>query len=316
MWQIICNLPVLAISLLFAVSSASIVQAQPVEWKFAKGDSFQLKMTQSSQVNTMVDRRDVDQQNRMTLDIDWLVEEVDEDGTAIIRQLITRVQVEMTMPSKEGPQEIMYDSDQEDHKGPARRMASSFSRIVNQPVHVTMSSRGEITNVDIPDETMEMLRQMPGSMQGRKMFELDQLRSTFAHAGTMLPTEPVSEGDSWQVDRDFTINTPQQFVRSDRYEIGPVNDGALEIRFSSTVKPGEGPSSGEGAGDTIEFEDLEISEQDSSGTLFFDTAQGHCRSSQSKLSLETRSRYRDMEFKVRITSESSLTVQRTSGDDS
>ncbi|MGI9515508.1 MAG: DUF6263 family protein [Pirellulaceae bacterium] len=278
--------------------------AQSLAWKFAKGDSFVINIQQDTTVKTVVDRRVVDQNNQMTMEIDWVVDRVDSDA-AVVRQTITRIVAELTMPGADGPRTVNYDSANEKHKGDARRMASSFSCIINQPIHVTITSRGEITGVEVPEETLESLRQMPGSIQGRRMFEEDSIRELFVQAGMQLP-EPDA-GNSWETKREFRIGTPQKFNLTTKYSIADADKNPLKIQFTGTLAliedTGQRPPE-------LEFENIELADQESSGTISFDTESGNCTSSNSTTMLKTRTRYRDMEVMSTVDSSVKMTVER------
>jgi hypothetical protein len=278
--------------------------AQTPAWKFAEGDRLAIRIDQATTVQTVVDRRVVDRSNQTRLEIDWLVERL-EGENAVIRQTIRRVVTELTMPGEDGPKTVNYDSDVERHRGDAKRLASSFSKIVGQPVHITLTPQGRITGVEIPESTLESLRQMPGSMQGRQMFEAESLRQMFAQAGMQLPGP--DEGPAWETTREFSIGTPQTFEMTTRYTIEDPQTEPLEIRFTGELQlldsqPQRPPG--------IEFENIEISGQATSGTILFDVQAGNCRSSQSTTMLKTRTSYRDMEVVATVNSQVTMDVTR------
>lgn len=280
--------------------------AQTPQWKFAEGDTFAIRISQTSAVTTVVDRRVVEHSNEMTLEIDWVVESMDGEN-AQLTQTITRVIASLTMPGEKGPKTIEYDSNSERFTGDARRMNKSFSRIIGQPVAITITPLGEITDVKIPEETLESLRQMPGSMQGRKMFEPESIREMFAQAGMQLPSDTT--GDSWETTREFSVGTPQKFNQTLSYTIENSGANPLEIGFTGTIAAIETTSPSERP-EGIEFDSLEIEEQDSSGKIVFDTESGNCTSSESTTMLKTRTAYRDMAVVATINSTVNLTVQR------
>ena len=292
-----------------ATPAMSQAQETNLRWKFADGDAFALSIVQDMSVDTSMDRRKLNESKKVTMDFDWKVESVT-DEVARIRQVLTRVQATVVMPAEKGAQTIEYDSNNEKHSTAGeRRLDKSFSKVVNMPVFIFMNPQGEVVDVEIPEDTMAQMREMPGSMQGRMMFELPQLQSTFANAGTMLPKEPVKEGGTWQTKRDFAIGTPQKFNLTSDFTIEKQDGDMLSIKVKSTVAPIK-DSSEKPAGDKIEYEDLEIVEQNSTGTINFDVAKGNCSNSSSTLTMQTQAKYRDMQLKVAIKNTSTLTVER------
>jgi len=284
--------------------------AQSLVWKFAEGDQFGVSVDQESSVNTVVDRRAIDQTSRMTMEMSWDVESVDDQGTARLRQTIGRIVATLTVPGQEGPKSprtVNYDSSQEEFRGDAKRMHDSFSKIIDQPVFLTITARGEIKDVEVPKETLASLREMPGSMQGRKMFEPESIREMFMQAGIQLP-EDTSSG-SWQTTRDFAIGTPQKFVQNLDYTIVDAEASPLRITFAGTLQVSQ-PADPADRPEGIEFDSLEIVEQDSSGTITFDVEAGNCTSSEAVTMLKTRAAYRDMRVVATINSKVNVLIER------
>jgi hypothetical protein len=273
-------------------------------WKLAEGDQFEIRMVQNTSTETVVDVRTVAQSSDMTLTLDWQVESVDEDGTARIRQTISAIQARVVLPESDGPVTVEYDSANERHSGRAKQLADSFSRLIGQPVFVTMTSRGEITDVEIPEETMESLRQMPGSMEGRQAFSLESIREMFQASGTSFPEAAIGPGQSWKVSREFNIGTPHQLLRETTCT--PGDNGRID--FSSTlsirdIKPPDSDSS-------VETTPWTILSQESGGHMVFDAEAGHPVSSQSKTALATRSTYHALEVTTKIDSSIEIAIQK------
>ena len=89
---------------------ASHAAAQSAGWKFAKGDQFSINLKQTSSVETVVDRRVINQNSEMTMDIQWEVAEMQGDN-ALVQQTITRIVSSLTIPGDEGvntPKTIEY----------------------------------------------------------------------------------------------------------------------------------------------------------------------------------------------------------------
>lgn len=279
---------------------------QAVRWKLAAGDRFTIELEQESGTRTQVDRREVEQSSRMKLTLQWDVESVDDQGTARIRQVISALRAEITLPETDGPQTVVYDSSAERHRGKARQLAKSFDRIVNKPVTVVMTGRGEIAEVEIPEETRESLREMPGSIEGRNVFSVDSVREMFQSAGTEFPETAVATGDTWKVTREFSIGSPHRFTRETIYTLQDKNRIGFRstLTIDSNVAENENPD--------VEFHTWRIEDQNSSGTLTFDLEQGHVVDSQSSLMLQTITAYHS--FAVVTTVQSSITMSVSKSD--
>ncbi len=295
----------LAIACVALTCQVNAVQAQTqaLQWKLAKGDQFQFQIDQTTAVETDVDRRKVPQKNTMKMQVQWEVQSVNDDGSAVVQQTISHIALQLI---NSGTDPIDYDSGEEKIKGAVKqRIHKSFSKIINQPIMVTLSKAGEITEVEIPEATLEQLRQMPGSIQGRQMFQVESLNEMFSQAGLGWSEQA---GSTWETTRDFSLGVPQPFSQTTTYEFVDSDTDLLEIKFTSKIE-----TTGEPKQDTktpIDFENLEITKQDSSGTIMFDSQAGNCTSSSSKSTLETRATYRDKEIRTTINSELKMTVTR------
>ncbi len=285
-------------------SQAQETLARQLRWKFSTGDRLEIRIEQQSSIRTMVDRRQVDQSNRMELTIDWQVESVDDSGTAQIRQMITAIRAELTLPGARGPVTTVYDSAADPPRGDARLPGEGFSRILNQPVTVTMTARGEITNVDVPGETLESIRQMPGSIEGRQVFSLDSVREMFQSAGTEFPEAAIEPGQSWLVERDFSMGSAHQFTRETTYTLADAGD----IDFDSRIAIQS--STGNDKNPDVEFQPWTIARQAAGGQIAFDWSAGRVTNSQSQMNLETETTYQGFAVSTSIDSQIKMTVTK------
>lgn len=279
--------------------------AEPIRWKFATGDAFSVTIHQETSVNTKVDVRNVAQSNQMDLTIDWAVQAVDKDGTATIDQKISKIVASITIPDKTGkPVVHEYDSSVEKHRGDARILASSLSKLLDQTVTITMSSRGEITDVKIPEETLDSMRQMPGSIEGRQAFSTESLREIFQSTGTELPESAIAVGESWLVKRAFSIGSPHQFTRETTYTLaagGEINVESTLVLNSVAAAPAKGEA---------EFDTWAIEEQKSTGMIQFDLQAGNASSSDSETMLKTKTNYQGMAVTTTMNSQVKTSIER------
>ncbi len=295
----------LIVAIGFVVTSPLPASGQEVTltWKFIAGQSCEVVVQQTSSVETAVDRRVVNHESEMHLWLDWIVESVDEKGAAKMKQVITAVKLSMTMPGGDGQEMIQYDSRAADKPtGSAARVAESFGRLINQPVTLTILPSGEITDVDIPAETMESIRKMPGSMEGRDALSPESLRNMFQQATAVLPDAPIRPGDSWTRQRSFEL-PPQTFDQTTTYTLSSNSDSEDGHRIQYTSKLNVVKSADQLAALT----NLKIDEQSLAGELVFDAENGFCTRSESNSLIKTQAEYRDMKVNTAVTSQ--LTVQ-------
>lgn len=301
---------------LLGIATASICNSNldgqsndALRWKFVEGDRYTVTFDQQNNSEVAMDRRTVSQKSSTQMTVDWTVNSIDDDGAANITQLITAIAVDMTVPSSEGPQQIIYDSSsEEEYSGTVKRVAKSFARIINQPINLVISPRGKITNVLIPKQTMESLRQMPGSMDGRKSLSLESVQEMFASATVELPEGAVTNGSSWTVVRDFQLGTPQKFQRTTTFTVGQQTETVTQLDFDSVVAVSA--SKNENENREIEFESMEVLEQSSGGQMVFNHQSGTFQQSQSQTKITTKAIYRDIEVRSTITSELKMKMEK------
>src|SRR5688572_6724098 len=113
---------------------------EPLRWKFEVGEKFDYDTTQDMTltmkggpvpqgITTNVEQK---------MDMTWDVEGVNEEGEAVIRQKINRVQMTMTGPMGN----VKYDSDSEEPAtGMAAMLAPMFDAMTQGEFELTMTSR-------------------------------------------------------------------------------------------------------------------------------------------------------------------------------
>src|SRR5688572_27733298 len=92
------NLRILAACGLALILLPSAAQAaDPLHWKFTPGLTNRYRMTQNTKLamNTGPGGN-VQTDSKMTLDLSWTVEEVDDDGSAVLNQRIDRMQMKIS----------------------------------------------------------------------------------------------------------------------------------------------------------------------------------------------------------------------------
>jgi Family of unknown function (DUF6263) len=305
-------LPVLSLgtTLLLTCGRGHAQEASVLEWKFREGDQFSQKLVQDSQLVSRVDVRDATQSNRMEIDVDWVVKSVDNKGQALIEQRISRVQTTIKLPGPKGGMiEYSFDSDSDVVNKESKHVADSIRPLVNQLVLVTMTSRGLITDVDIPEATLESLRKIPVTSEGVEAFSADALNELFQACGMELPEKEVRSGESWVVKKPVSVASGQQFTRETTYTLG--ENGQITVT-SKLVPVPRTPDSAEksDSSDGARFDPWVISDQSSSGTIEFDQEKGHARNSGMTTRLVTLTQYHGMRCTTTLTSTATSTIGR------
>ncbi len=251
-----------ALSWLAAIASA----AEPLRWKLKVGDKLNYHTTQD-----MTMRIDAGAAGQMvttfhqTVDMTWNVERLTEDGSAVIEQSIDRVTMSMTAPK--GPA-FEYDSDAE---GPAVGMAAMiapmFDAMTEGKFEITMTPRGEVRDIKLPQNVLDALKYSPGAAVMGDMATAEGLQQMLMQRAIVLPEESPVQGESWP--NTATLNNPmvgkQTVETSYRYEGMKDVDGVNLAVFRPSIK--------------MEFEgdqmaQMKITEQQSDGEVLFNQEAG------------------------------------------
>jgi hypothetical protein len=263
---------VMTIVLLAGVSHA---QAQQLRWKFEEGQKLDYNMVQDMTIGTVggpLGNQNVVMHQEM--DMTWDVVGVNEEGDAVIKQKFEQIKMKMTLPPPLGGFE--YDTKSEAAPaGPAAMLAPMYKKMTESEFELTMTSRGEIKEVKIPDDVLAALRNSPGAAALGEMATPDGFKKMIAQGALVLPEDSPKPGDEWST--KVEMNNPmagKQVVETTYKYVGPKEvEGVNYAVFEPTLK--------------MTFEgtpqvQMKVSEQDSSGEILFDVAAGRLHSTNLK----------------------------------
>jgi hypothetical protein len=255
-----------AILLFSTVSQA----AEPLQWKFQLGASTSYRLKQDSNTNIAMDEGDVKTSMSQTMDLAWLVESVDESGTAKVRQDVERVRMEMTSPAG---QVYSFDSDSEDPPlGLMAMVASLLETLVAEDMVMTLSPRGEILNLDAPEKLLESMKHMPGAAAGGGDEALKQL---FRSGCFVLPEGPLEKGQTWTTQLEMPMPLIGKQIVETTYKY--LGDREVEGRAMAVFEPAITISHAEGApAGPVE---VRFSIVESDGQILFDRQAGRIATS-------------------------------------
>lgn len=261
-------------AVMIAFAAATTRAAEPLRWKFEAGENIGFRMTQQSKMKLNAPQGgSFETTTSQTADIVWNIEQVNADGSAKIRQNITRMQMSMAGPSQNWRIDTASD---EPPQGLAATLAPVFDALVDSDYVVTMSARGEITDVEAPEKLIEALKNMPGVPADGASDEM--IRQMAKQSALTLPEGPLEEGDTWNT--SVTTNAPflgDQKVETTYKYIGAreVEGNTMEVFEPSITMTAEE----EGAQPAVQAS-LEVT--DSSGEVLFNRDEGRLASSTMK----------------------------------
>lgn len=266
---------VLACTLLLLTAAASTARAaDAVVWKFTPGLTNRFQMSQDTKVTKTGAGGDMSVDSVLTIDMSWTVKEVKPDGSAILEQRVDRMR--MTISTAEGLQSEIDTDAKEDAQGQAAMAAPLLKAITGNAFTVTMTPRGEVTDVIVPDAVGEALKNQPGAAQMGELASAVGFKKMVSQASFVLP-EKLEVGKEWtsKTEAKLPVVGTQTAVTTYKYE-GPVEtDGTKLEKFSAKVEVSF-------AGGEVT---VEVPSQESNGEVLFNGVEG--RLEQSKITQVT-----------------------------
>jgi len=188
------------------VISCQATAAEPLLWKFVEGDSYNYQMIQDMKTTmNLGPGGETTSAVKQTIDMVWNVDSVDDNGTAVLTQSINRVQLDITAP---GQGDVHFDTDSEEPaQGFAAMLVPSLMAMTKNPLKVTMTSRGEITAVEVPAALLEAMSQGPGGALLGSFATEDGFKDVLAQSSlTLPPADQLVEGHQWST--AFVMENP------------------------------------------------------------------------------------------------------------
>ncbi len=185
--------------------SAQVAQAEeaPLVWEFRVGDQHHYRLTQDMDMEMSLssdsqsgDPRKVETRVQQTIDMTWTVEQVDDGGGAEIVQSVDRLQMNMQAP---GQRELHYDTaSDKSPSGFAAMLVPLFKALTTEPISMSISSRGEIDIVEIPEPLEKALQAIPGAAMMSEIFSEEGFQSMIGHNSLVLPrSADLKPGYEW-----------------------------------------------------------------------------------------------------------------------
>jgi Family of unknown function (DUF6263) len=254
---------------LAAVSlSASAARAdETLRWKFTKGQKLSYVFNQTTLTKGEVMGQKNDMTMTQAMELTWAIKDVDSEGTATMDQTIDRIIYTMKGPTLEAKIDTSKD---ENLEGPLAALVPLFKGLTGSAFGLKMSSRGEVSDVQVPAKVVEALKNAgPLAQAGGEMFTEKGLKELTTQATIVLPKEPVAKGFKWNTTK--TIKLPFGAMNLDNnytYE-GPSDDlDKIGIEVKMAITPAENAQV-----------DIAITKQDNKGSFLFDNKAGILRAS-------------------------------------
>jgi hypothetical protein len=274
---------VVALALMPQAGSRARAQ-EPLRWKFEQGQKLDYNMVQDMKMAG--EGGPLGQMNmsmRQEMDMTWDVQNVNDKGEAVIKQKFDRIRTKMTMPIGG----FEYDSQSTDPpQGTAAMLAPMYKAMTGSEFEVTMTDRGEIKDVKVPDEMLAAIKNSPGAAMMGEMATSEGFKKMIKQGALELPVGPPEQGQEWKT--DLTIENPvagKQVVETTyRYEGTKDVDGKTYALIRPQVKMDFGAPGQNAEGQPAQAQQLnmKIADQSSEGEILFDPQAGRLHSSEMK----------------------------------
>lgn len=305
-WQTLRLFAVFGVALSCLVASRVGAAEDPLRWKFEVGEKLDYSMVQemsmsaaagpAGQMNTTM---------RQDMDMTWDVQGVDKNtGEAVIKQKFERVKMKMTSPVFN----IDYDSKSDAAPvGLAAQIAPMYKAMTNAEFEITMTARGEVKDVKIPEEVMTALKNSPGASQMGDIATPEGFKKMISQGALVLPEKSPMKGEKWST--KVEMNNPQagkQTVETTyTYDGTKDADGVTYAVIKPELKMtfGERP---EGAKPQLS---MKIVDQSSDGEILFNVSKGRLSSTtlkqnvtiEAKVASQTIQQKIDQKIEVKVT---------------
>jgi hypothetical protein len=196
------RIPALTLILCAAATTPAAAQTT-LRYKFKEGETLNYAMDQKMKMTTGVMGKNIDMNMDQNATMSWKIDSVDSEGNAKIT--ITFGRMKMSMDTPMGKIEV----DSQDTDGPDDPVGKALFGVVKamagMTVNGTISPRGEISDVKVPEKVAKQLANLPGAEQMGDMFSPEGLKRMMGQSGLVLPKEAVSKGEKWSHKIDMKL---------------------------------------------------------------------------------------------------------------
>ena len=278
--------------------------AQQLRWKFAEGDRFEVSFEQTLTQSTEVNDKPFSSSVKFDMQMLWKVIEVKADGNAVMEQSFINLKVDGKTSSGDT---FSFDSQsQEDLDAKAKKVAKSLNAILASKFQVEMSPRGELVSVETDETTMKKLRSAPDSMQIRRLFTKDGISKTLSQATVLLPENEIAEGESWTA-----VDVIESPLGTSTYSRSYTLAGTEDVDGKPLLKIElKGSVSFEQAVEDEARKPQKVTDNQQTGTLFFDPESGNFVTIELQQAIATETPYREMVIKAATESQLKTKISR------
>lgn len=260
--------------LLLGVATPTRAADAPLAWKFVAGDEHHYRLTQkmNTEITLPAGDRKVVTSVEQIIDMTWKVEAVGPNGDAQIVQQVDRLRMNMQAP---GQPELDYDTDSDEPPtGFAAMLAPLYQTMLEEPLRMTMSPRGEFDKLDLPESFATAMKNVPGAAMMGELSSDEGFLDMLQKSSLVLPApEDLSPGHQWTTKSAMqnpqlgSVTAESTYRYEGTREIEGTDYGVFNVQMKLDF--------GEDVGGTK----LEITNQNCTGEILFDRQAGRLESS-------------------------------------
>lgn len=234
--------------------------------KFVQGAQSTISLVNRTTVDTEFGENKNKANLTMAMDLYQTVKEVKADGSAVVIQKLSRIQME----SSGGfvGVTLKFDSNDAKEDDAANALSQVLRPLIGAEFEITYSDRGVVLDVKPPADLVKTLTSTSTTVY-QQMFSEESFKSMLSQSSVVLPEEPVMEGSKWETKFSSAAQAGGAAVTISYEYAGTVEiDGRpmekLDVTMVVKLLESKLPDAPR----------LNIRKQSSSGTMYFDNVEG------------------------------------------
>jgi len=207
----------------------SIAQQYDLKLNLNKGQHFTQSMVMNLNMAQSIAGQDVSIASAMQFDFDQTVKSITKTGDFVIESEYSHIIIDVDLMG----QKMFYDSKGKDSSSSdlTNTYAAIFSNIIGKKFTVTISPKGQVTDVKGLKEIMSSAAKVSSDPAAKKLigetFDEKKLISNYESSYKIFPDNPVKVGDSWTQKRSVESIFPIELNAG--YTLKEVNNGIAKI---------------------------------------------------------------------------------------
>lgn len=267
--------------------------AETLAWRFETGQALGVKLNQNLNTTVKVLGNDLKTVIDSTLRFTWKVTDVDASGNADVVVTLDRVQIKM-----DSPQFGKGEVDSQESKqlsGLSAQLASLYKPLLGVEMTQKISAQGKVTDLVIPEDVANELKKaaLPG---------IPGATATIAALNSTLPefpAEPLGPDKSWKSESTVESAPGISAVMNNTYtyrgirQVKSRNLHKIDLNIDLKMETDGGP-------------EIEVVEQSTDGTMYFDSEAGRLVGTNTKQNAEIKIKISGQEVTQTLTSSTKL----------